>query len=137
MTPREYTSVRGPISRDDPAAWAEYGWALYRHGRFEDARTWLARTADTWVFNRWPYAKFGLALTHAKLGRRELARHYFDVGVDQLRNSYVLGRDEVATLTEAAAELDAEATVEELLRDRWPGRAGRWRESMTERASAD
>ena len=117
--------------RDNPAAWMDYGWTLYRHGRFEEAHQWLARTESTWAFDRWPYAKFGLALTHAKLGRQEQVRHYFDLGVDQLRKPYVLRREEVAVLTEAAAELEAQATVEELLRDRWPGPAGYQRDAKS------
>ena len=45
--------------RDNPAAWMDYGWVLYRHGRVEEAHQWLARTENSWAFERWPYAKFG------------------------------------------------------------------------------
>jgi Flp pilus assembly protein TadD len=81
-----------------------HGMALYRHGRFREAREALLRAAELRVPKPEPWELFALAMTESKLGNRAEAHDYYDRGVARMNATYprfpeyIMLRDEAAEL---------------------------------------
>jgi Tfp pilus assembly protein PilF len=106
--------------KDQFAVWANFGWALYRQEKFDEALKWFERTETHSSFATAIYAASGMALTHLKLGRPESARAYYDQVIGMVREKNLLDRELVTTFREVAAAFDDQAAAAELIQDRWP-----------------
>jgi serine/threonine protein kinase len=104
-----------------PQTWLLYGWALYRLDRYAEALEWFEKLKGTGLFDESPHSAMGLSLVQMKLGRPEEAKSAYQHGLGTLRKRFVLKRTEISVLREAAAVMRDEKTVDELIRERWPG----------------
>ena len=107
---------------EDPIVCGDYGWALYRLGRYEEALAWLKKT-DVRYGKLQSYPRFwvgGLVLVHLKLGNREAAEAIYQQAMQTARARKRLSREEVSVYRETAAAMGDVATMEEVIRERWP-----------------
>lgn len=111
------------LDSERPTIWLDYGWAYLRLARPGDAATMFEKTIESGYAERAPLAALGVAKLNIDQGNRDEARRWFEKGVDLLRPFGALNCEEVAVLEEVAEAIGDQATVANLLKDRWPGPA--------------
>jgi serine/threonine protein kinase len=94
---------------------SDYGWALYRLERFDEAEEWFDQAECT----KNPFAAFGRAMTKAKLGKGQEGRPYYELGVQYIKLYFLWDRPQYAVFREAATLYDDEQRLEKLAAERW------------------
>jgi tetratricopeptide (TPR) repeat protein len=72
----------------NPEVQVAWGMALYRHGRYREAREALRRAAELRAPKPEPQELFALAMTEGKLGNSTEARRQYDRAVARTRETY-------------------------------------------------
>jgi serine/threonine protein kinase/Tfp pilus assembly protein PilF len=103
--PRAVAVARRAVELDPPAAWYwnTLGVAHYRAGDWPAAVAALTESqARKWDDG---FNSFALAMVHARLGRRDEARRWYDAGLDRQRPAMSIAGDELRRLRDEAAEV--------------------------------
>lgn len=114
-------------------AWADYGWALYRVGRYKESLDWFSKAETVMeaghelqpttsvVAEPNIFARLGIALACEKNGETSRGQKHLDAAIIRLRQFNVISQIELGLLREAERAFGKTGLVDGLMKTRWPG----------------